>query len=325
MKIAITGASGHVGVNLVKRLDDLGHDLVVLIYNSDIVFEGVEVKKVKGSLQDTESLARLCEGVDIVFHLASLISIGSDSYEQVYATNVEGTKNVVNAARNAGVKKLIHFSSIHALVHEPYELPMDETRAIATDSQIYYEQTKAIAEKWVMEQHGNGMDIVVLNPTSIIGPLDPGPSLMGEFMKMIYEGNIPGLVPGGYDWVDVRDIVDASVAAIEKGRGGERYILAGGWLSVKSFSDIFVDTSDKEKYLRVLPLWLARLGVPFMSIYSKLTGRKPIYTFESLNILQSGNRYISSKKAHMELGFKSRPLKETISDSYAWFKENDYF
>lgn len=325
MKIAITGATGHVGVNLVPRLIELGHDLKVLIYNGENVPENTKVEKVRGSLQNTDSLLRLCKDVDIVFHLASLISIGSDSYEQVYDTNVVGTKNIFKAASSSGVKKFIHFSSIHALIHEPYEIPMDEDNPIAINSPINYERTKAIAEQWIMEQNGNGIEIVVINPTSIIGPMDPGPSLMGEFMKRTYEGTIPGLVPGGYDWVDVRDIVEATINTIDKGRGGERYILSGTWLSVKSFSDMFVDASDKNKYLPVLPLWLAKLGVPFMHIYSKLTKSKPIYTYESLNILQSGNRHISSKKAQLELGFKSRPLEETILDTYEWFKENNYF
>jgi len=324
MKIAITGATGHVGANLVPRLIELGHNLKVLIYNGDSIPDSTKVEKVKGSLQNTDSLFHLCKDVDVVFHLASLISIGSDSYEQVYETNVDGTKNVFKAASGAGVKKFIHFSSIHALIHKPYEMPMDETKPVAINSSINYERTKAIAEQWVMEQNGNGTEVVVINPTSIIGPMDPRPSLMGEFMKMTYENRIPGLVPGGYDWVDVRDIVEATINTIDKGRGGERYILSGNWLSVKSFSDMFVDVSDKDKYLPVLPLWLAKLGVPFMYLYSKLTKRKPIYTYESLNILQSGNRNISSAKAELELGFKSRPLQETLLDTYNWFKENDY-
>jgi len=201
---------------------------------------------------------------------------------------------------------------------------MDESREIATDSPISYERTKAIADKWVMEQHNDNLEIVVLNPTAIIGPNDTKPSFMGEFMKLIYAGNLPGLVPGGYDWVDVRDVAEAAITAIEKGRGGERYILSGKWLSIKNFADIFVEYSDKNKYLSVLPLWLARLGVPFMWIFSKLTGKTPVYTYGSLEILKSNNRFISSDKAQLELGFKPRPLKETIFDTYSWYKENNY-
>ncbi|MBC8321525.1 MAG: NAD-dependent epimerase/dehydratase family protein [Bacteroidetes bacterium] len=324
MKIAITGASGHVGINLVKRLINLGHNLKVMVYKDAKVLEGLNVEQVNGSLQNTESLKSLCEGVEVVYHLAALISIGSVSYEQLFTTNVDGTKNVVYAAINAGVKKFIHFSSIHALVHEPYEYQMDESKAIAINSPIHYERTKALAEQWVLQQQNNDFDVVILNPTSIIGPEDLKPSLMGEFMKMLYYRNLPCLVPGGYDWVDVRDIVEATIAAIEKGRGGERYILAGKWLSIKSFADIFVKFSDKNIYLPVLPLWLAKWGIPFMLLYSKLIRNKPIYTKESLDILQSGNRFISSKKAKLELGFNPRPIEETIFDTYLWFKENDY-
>ncbi|NQU33741.1 MAG: NAD-dependent epimerase/dehydratase family protein [Bacteroidetes bacterium] len=325
MKIAVTGASGHVGINLVKKLVQLGHDVRVLVFNGTKLLEELEVEKIKGDLRIIESLFSLCEGVEVVFHLAALISIGNDSEKTVYSTNVDGTKNLVTAAKKAGVKKLIHFSSIHALIHEPFDIEMDESRAIAVNSNITYERTKAIADQWVLQQQSNDFDIVIMNPTSIIGPEDNGPSLMGEFICMVYQGRLPGIVSGGYDWVDVRDIVDASIAAIDKGRGGERYLLSGSWLSIKDFADILISVSNKKRKIPVLPLWLARIGIPFLHIYAKVTNTKPIYTRESLSILQSGNRLISSNKAQIELGFNTRPLKETLSDTYLWFKENNYF
>ncbi|MFK5857110.1 MAG: NAD-dependent epimerase/dehydratase family protein [Bacteroidota bacterium] len=324
IKVAVTGASGHVGVNLVNKLIKLGFDVKVLIFSSTIGLDDSRISKVVGSLLDKSVLVDLCKDVDVVIHLAAIISIGSESQELLNSINVDGTKNILNVARNAGVKKFIHFSSIHALVHEPLEIPMDETRELAVNSKLMYEQTKSIAEEWVLKQNTHDFEVVVLNPTSIIGPVDNKPSLMGEFMISVYKHTIPGVVPGGYDWVDVRDIVDAAIAAIEKGRGGERYILSGHWLSIKSFADMFVDCSDKRNYLPVIPLWLTKIGVPFIMLYSKITKSKPLYTFESLEILQSGNKYISSSKAKSVLGFKSRPLEQTLSDTYKWFKENDY-
>ncbi len=325
MKIAVTGATGHVGINLVKRLIGYGHKVKVLVYKEVDILDGLNIKKVVGSLQNISSLDCLCADVEVVFHLAALISIGSDSDQKVFDINVMGTKNIVNAARNAGVEKFIHFSSIHALVHAPYNVLLDETRGIATDSTISYERTKAIAEKWVLEQHSNNFEVVIINPTAIIGPEDFKPSFIGEFMKMLYKGNLPALVPGGYDWVDVRDVVEATISVIDQGKGGERYILSGKWLSVKNFVDIFITCSDRNKSLPVLPMWIARLGVPFMWLVSKLTGSKPVYTRGSLDILQSNNRCISSDKAKLELGFNPRPLEETIFDTYHWFKENNYF
>lgn len=325
MRIAVTGATGHVGVNLVKSLVDKGFDVTALIHKNPSIFNGLNIDKVNGDLLIPDTLSKFCKDADVVIHLAALISIGSSSFNQVQMTNVVGTKNLVEAAKVIGVRKFIHFSSIHALIHEPLDQPMDENRELAIDSKISYERTKAIAEKWVLEQQSENFDVIVLNPTSIIGPKDPGPSLMGEFICGAYKGTIPGVVPGGYDWVDVRDIVDATIEAINKGRGGERYILSGSWLKIKEFADIFIEVSDKKRLLPVIPLWLATIGVPFLFLFSKLTGTKPLYTKESLSILQSGNQNISSKKAQKELNFNPRPLKETLADTYSWFKENKYF
>ena len=201
---------------------------------------------------------------------------------------------------------------------------MDESHDLAINSNIAYEKTKAISETLVFKYQSEKLDVIVLNPTSIIGPADHTPSLMGNFICMLYKGNLPGVVPGGYDWVDVRDIVDASIAAIEKGKGGNRYILSGKWQSVKHFSDLFISISDKTSSIIVLPFWLARIGIPFMHIFAWLTNTKPIYTKDSLDILQSGNRQISSNKAKADLGFNPRPLKNTLRDTYLWFKENKY-
>ena len=324
MKIAVTGATGHLGINLVKRLLNQDHTVKVLVFNEIKVLEGLNLEIVKGSLQNIGSLERLCEGVDVVFHLAAFISIESNMDKKLFDVNVLGTQNIVNSARNAGVKKIIHFSSIHTLVHEPCNQPMDETREITTDSAMSYERTKSIAEKWVMEQQSDDFDVVIINPTLMIGPEDTKPSFVGELLKLIYTGIIPGLAPGGYDWVDVRDVVEAATAAIEKGRGGERYILSGKWLSVKKFADIFIEYSDKNRLLPVLPMWLARLGVPAMWVYAKIVGRTQVYTNVSLDILISNNRFISSRKAQLELGFNPRPIEETLFDTYNWYKENDY-
>ncbi len=325
MKIGVTGATGHVGVNLVKKLILLGHNVRILNYKNKNEFFNSDIEKVYGNVLDPESLKEFCKGLEVIFHLAAIISIGSENRSKVFSTNVEGTKNLVNIAKQLGVKKLIHFSSIHALVHEPLNLPMDESREVAIDSIIPYERTKAIADKWVLGQQSNDFDVIIINPTSIIGPEDYGPSLMGEFIIMAYNGKLPGVVPGGYDWVDVRDIVDASISAIKNGVGGNRYILSGSWLTIKDFADLLIKVSDKHKTITVLPLWLAKIGIPFLYAYAKITNTKPLYTNESLSILQSGNRLISSEKAKEELGFNPRSLHETLTDTYHWFKENSYF
>jgi len=166
--------------------------------------------------------------------------------------------------------------------------------------------------------------VVVLNPTSIIGPCDYKPSLMGQLLIRLYNNSLPGLVPGGYDWVDVRDIVRSAISAIENGKSGERYILSGGWTTVEELAKVLAEANGLKINKPILPIWLARIGVPFIYIWSKAIGQHPLYTNESLSILQSGNKNISFKKAAKDLGHSPRPLRETLKDAIDWFKENKY-
>lgn len=326
MRIAVTGASGHVGCNLVRALLTSGeHQIKVLQYRDHTGFDGLDLEVVNGNIHQPENLNKLCSDVDIVFHLAAKISIGSNSYQSIYETNVEGTKNLVKAAKNAGVKKLIHFSSIHAFDPQPMNETLDESRPLMLDSKISYEKTKSIATKWVLSQKSDDFEVVILHPTSVIGPFDYKPSLMGQMFINLYNNSLPGLVPGGYDWVDVRDVVKSGVAAIENGKSGEQYILSGGWTSVKYLAGVFAEVGERKPTNFIFPLWLAKLGVPFISIWSKLAKQEPIYTYESLEILQLGNPNISNRKAARDLGHTSRPLEETLIDTIKWFEENNYF
>ncbi len=325
MKIAVTGASGHIGCNLVRALLAEGeHRVSVLQYHDQRAFQHLDVEVVKGSLHDKAALEKLCRGAEVVFHLAVRISIGSLSFEELFETNVEGTRNLLQVARNAGVKKFIHFSSIHALEYKPSDEPMDETRQLVLQSDIFYERSKAVSEKWVLEQSSDDFEVVVLNPTSVIGPCDFKPSLMGQMLIKLYKNTLPALIPGGYDWVDVRDVVSSAISAIENGRNGERYILSGGWTTLKELADRFAAANHLKLKNKLLPLWLVRAGIPFIHAWSKLSGREPLYTNDSLTILQSGNRKISYAKAARELGHNPRPLEETLKDTIDWFVENNY-
>ncbi|MBN2615497.1 MAG: NAD-dependent epimerase/dehydratase family protein [Bacteroidales bacterium] len=320
--IGITGANGHVGANLVRRLIQENYIVRVLQYHSHEACEGLPVEIIHGDLNDPDALFSFCKNLDVVIHLAARITIGSNSYESVYKVNVGGTQNLVEAAQKQGVRRMIHFSSIHALEHEPQDQPMDESRLPATGSVLAYEKTKAIADEWVMQQQSDAFNVIVLNPTAIVGPNDFKPSLLGQMLIRLYDGFLPGLIPGGYDWVDVRDVSDAAFQAIEKGKGGERYILSGTWKSVADYARLAARAGGKEMKKIIFPLWVARLGLPFLQLYSKLTGQHPLYTRQSLAILQQGNRFISHEKATKELGFNPRPLEETLRDTVRWMREN---
>ncbi len=324
LNVGITGASGHIGHNLVVRMLELGYKPKILIHNNDSLVKDPKLNKFSGNIKDSGSMHNFCKDLDVVIHLAAVISIGGFSTKEVFETNLEGTKTLLNAAMKEGIKRFIHISSIHALKHEPLEEAMDETRELALDSWLDYERSKARSEKWVLEQNSDSFNVVVLNPTSVIGPEDHQPSLMGELLQMSYEGKIPGVIPGGYDWVDVRDIVNGIISSIDLGESGNRYILSGNWHTIKELTDTFLEISDKSKKLPVLPLWLAKLGIPFLYIFSKITGNRPLFGKESLYILQNGNNKISNKKAQKQLNYSTRPLKDTLEDTYSWFKQMKY-
>jgi len=323
MNIAVTGANGHVGVNLCRELVNLGHQVKALTHTHNQGLKDIKVNRIEGDLLDRDSLIPLLKDVEVVFHLAAKISITGDPDGMVARINSEGTKNMLKIAVDQGVRRFIHFSSIHAFQQHPQHEPLDERRPIVVNEGFAYDRSKAEGERAVMAAAANGLDALVLSPTAIIGPADPEPSLIGNAIIDIYNHKIPSLVPGGYDWVDVRDIVSAAISAIDKGRTGEKYLLSGHWHSLKEFSSLIQLHSGRKTVQTVLPLWVARFGLPFITMFSKIAGTKPLYTSESLTIISEGNRMINSNKARNELNFAPRPLSETIKDSIIWLKANN--
>jgi dihydroflavonol-4-reductase len=322
MKISITGASGHIGTNLCRALLEQGHDLRVLVNRYTDSLEGLNLEYIKGNVMKTGSLNALSDGADFLIHLAASISINGN--RRILDTNVEGTRNVIKAAEKNGVRRLVHFSSIHALVHDPLEEPLDESRSLALNDPIIYNRSKALAEQAVFEAVAGGLDAVVINPTSVMGPNDFKPSLVGQAIIQLYNDKLPALIPGGYDWVDVRDVVSGTIAALEKGRTGQSYLLSGHFVSLADLYKKLRELKGSGKNLTLLPFWLAELGVPFLKAWARLTGNKPLYTRESVKILKSAHPSISSDKAARELGYKARPFEETLKDTITWFRENHY-
>jgi dihydroflavonol-4-reductase len=323
MKVAVTGASGHIGNCLIRELKKQGAGIRVLVHNFRSDLDEMDVEIIQGNLLEPESLINLCDGVDVVFHLAAQIAINNRTSAEVYETNVTGTINMIKAANHGGVKKFIHFSSIHAFQSEPADKMLDESRTLVESKKTIYEFTKAEGEREVMKAVKGGLKAVILNPTAVIGPFDYRGSLLGQALLKIYQNRLPFLVSGGYNWVDVRDVVSASVRAIESGRTGEKYILSGEFCSLTELSAMMSKISGC-KIPVLVPVSLARLACPFFQSYSSITKKEPLYTFQSLNILANSPVNISNAKARKELGYEPRPLEQTLRDTFDWYKENKY-
>lgn len=323
MRVAVTGASGHVGANLVRTLLARGEHVIACVHRDRRALEGLEVELRPFDLGDTGSVAAAIRGAEVVFHLAAAISIrgGKRDEERLQATNVQGVRHVVEACREVGVRRLIHFSSIHALRGDDPHRVVDETAPPALEADCAcYDRSKAMGERVVREAAAEGLDAVILNPTSIIGPNDFGPSAQGAaLLGMVRRSWLP-TVAAGYDWVDVRDVVDGALLALEHGALGEHYILGNGRLTFPEIATYVARTSEHRMSRLALPLWSVRAGVPFAGLWARMTNRRQLLTGESLDIL-ARHLAVSSDKARRELGYAPRPFEETFTDTLAWYEE----
>jgi dihydroflavonol-4-reductase len=275
-----------------------------------------------GDIRDVASLYRAFEGVDVVYHLAATISLSMADWARVAEINVTGTRNVIEACRRAGVRRLVHFSSIHALTQEPFSTPVDESRPLVTSRRCPpYDRSKAIADKEVQDAVKNGLDAVIVYPTAVFGPYDFEPSFFGEALLRMAQGRLPALVRGGFDWVDVRDVVAGAISAAAKAPAGSRYLLSGHWVSMCDIAAMVGEITGTATDKMVCPLWLARIGAPFIVAASNISHRRPLYTGVSLRALNS-NRHISHERAAKELGYNPRPFRTTLEDTLKWFSEN---
>lgn len=319
--IVVTGASGHVGGNLIRRLIDRGLPIRATFHQDKRALEGLDVEIVRCDVQNLESLCKAFKDTEVVFHTAGYISLLMSDWSRFESINVIGTRNVVEACLACGVRRLVHFSSIHALCQEPLDLPIDENRSYVNSSDcLPYDRSKADGEREIYKGIEKGLDAVIINPTGIIGPYDFRPSHTGQVILALARGTLPILVRGGFDWVDVRDVVEGALRAEKHASSGARYILSGHWTSIRDIASAVEVISGVCSPQFVVPIWLARIGVPFTTAYSRLKKNRPLYTVFSLKALKS-NPNISHAKATRELDYHPMPFKETIRDTMQWFKD----
>lgn len=317
----VTGAAGHIGGNIARALLERGRRLRLTVREDVRALEGLTAETVRADICDPDSLGRAFDGAEVVYHLAGRISIEGAEGGLVKRVNVLGTRNVVEACLRCGVRRLVHFSSIQAFCQDPLDEPLDETRGPARGNSLpAYDLSKAGGEREIRAGLERGLDAVVVNPTCVLGPCDYKPSRMGDTVLRLAQRRFPALVEGGFDFVDVRDVAFGAIAAEERGRTGENYLLGGEWHSVRELALLVEELSGARAPRFAAPLWLARLGAPFIEAYSKITRTRPLFTGESLAALRS-NRHISHEKATRELGYRPRPLRDTIADTVRWFRE----
>lgn len=323
MKAFVTGGSGHVGGNLVRELLSRGYQVDCLVRSDTRALDNLDVNLVKGDMLNPKEIAPLMTDSDVVFHSAAFVAVEKIQEDLMQKINVEGSRSIATAAVESGVKKMVHFSSVHAFEQHPTSEPLVEARPLVTDPKaLPYDRTKAEAQKVVLGYRDQGLEVNVIHPTGIIGPYDFKLSRMGKVLRDITNGNMPFAINNGFNWVDVRDVARSAVNCIDKGVDGQNYILPGHWASIPHLSTLIKQITGNRTHLVSVPFWMAYLALPFASISSRISGKRPSFSRGSLQALAIQCRTIPGTLANEHLDHLPRPLEETIDDTVSWLTQN---
>lgn len=318
----VTGATGHIGNVLVRELLARGEKVRALILPNESrePLKGLDVEMVEGDVLDLDSVFESLRGVKGIFHLAGIISIMPGSNPTVRRVNVEGTKNILKAAKEKHIRKLVYTSSIHAIRRVETGVIDENVPYDAENPYGEYDRSKAEATLEVLNAAHSGLDATVVCPTGVIGPYDFRGSMMGDVIRTAAEKKPTLYVDGAYDFVDVRDVAHGLIAAAEKGQRGESYILSGQRISVRYLLETIREITGGHFFQMKVPFNLAEFAARFTPWYYRTTRSTPRFTPYSLEVLKS-NSHISHAKATRELGYRPRHLYESIADAVHWFLE----
>ena len=321
----VTGATGHIGYALLKELVDNGEKVRILIRKDSKQFDGIECEKVYGDVTDLDALLKAFEGVDVVYHLAGIIDINADQEDMIWSVNVGGTKNVVKACQEKGVRRLVYASSVDAFPPLPDNQVMTELDHFDVDIlDGTYAKTKATATQFVLDEVKAGrLDAVVTHPGACIGPYDFKVSNVGEMVRMFINGMFPVTLSfGAYNFVDIRDVAHGMYMAAKQGGKGECYILCGEQISVDGFIKATAKACGKKAPKIPLSYGFAKAVAPAAEVFYKVAKKTPLFTRYSIRKLVSNGNF-SIEKARKELDYNPMSVEQSVTDMVQWIKENE--
>jgi dihydroflavonol-4-reductase len=322
----ITGATGFVGSAVLRRLHDAGHEVRALARpGSDRrnLADLPAVTVVEGDLSDKESLRSAVQGCEYLFHVAADYRLWIPEPDIIYRINVEGTRDLIEAAVDAGVKKIIYTSSVATLGLNADSTPADEETPVALKDMVgHYKRSKYLAEQEVNRLiRERGAPVVIVNPSTPVGPGDIKPTPTGRIFVDMLRGRMPAYVETGLNIVHVDDVATGHLLALEYGEIGERYILGGENMTLRELLHAIAEAGGVRPprigipHNAVVPVaWLAEL-------WARLTGATPIVTLDEIRMARKF-MFFSSGKAAEKLGYKPRAARQAIADAVNWFKEN---
>jgi dihydroflavonol-4-reductase len=324
MKALVTGATGFVGAAVTRALLGAHWQVRVLVrHGSDRSnLQGLDVEVAAGDLTDFDSLEVAAAGCDAVFHVAADYRLGAPDPSQLYRNNVEGTRNVLNAARSAGVRRIVYTSSVATIGIPGDGTPGDERTPAALDAMIgHYKRSKYQAEEVVREIARDGTSVVIVSPSTPVGPGDLKPTPTGQLVLDAAAGRMPAYVDTGLNIVHVDDVAAGHLLAYERGRPGERYILGGEDMTLRDILHL-ISTLVGRKPPRVrLPYGLVLPMAYLAEGYARFSGRSGRITLEGVRMSRK-RMFFSSAKAVGELGYRWRPPVQAFEDAIRWFREH---
>ena len=325
MTTLVTGAAGFLGSHVARQLVSRGDDVRVLMRASSTnrAIADLSLEYVTGDLRDPASLERAMKGVKRVFHVAADYRLWAKRRQDIYDSNVGGTKNLLEAARRAGVEQLIYTSTVATIAVDRPQLPNEFTDAKLEEMVGHYKRSKWIAEREALSAAKAGLPVIVVMPTTPVGPWDWKPTPTGKIILDFLNGKMPGYVETGLNFVGVEECAAGHLLAAEKGKIGQRYLLGGENLTLKAMLDLLSKITGLPAPKLKIPHGLA-LGVAYANtVFSRLIGREPSIPIEGVKIARH-MMFVDCTRAQRELGFKAGPVSEALERAVRWYEANGY-
>jgi dihydroflavonol-4-reductase len=318
----VTGATGFIGWHVAKKLLERGHSVRALVRPGSKVHE-LEVETIEGDLRDAASLERATRGCGIVFHLAADYRLWARDPRELYRSNVDGTRDLLKAARQAGVERFVYTSTVGCIGMPPNREGNEATPVTIAEMNGAYKRSKFQAEQIALEFAGSGFPVVIVNPTAPVGDHDFKPTPTGKIIVDFLRGAMPAFLDTGLNLVDVRDAAEGHILASERGKVGERYILGCDNLTLKRIFQHLDEISGVKAPRWRIPYAVAYGAGLASTAWANITGQEPRAPLDGVKMARK-KMFVSSEKAKRELGFSTGPVEGALSRAVDWFRNNSY-